>query len=174
VPGTVSVPAGATTATFTVDTSTVSVRQEVGITATYNLVTLRTTLLVLLSTDGPSLNVKLNGVDFFLRENTQVDLDLKLGLADVSFRVTAPTSRLFAPVNGATLAFIGTVAPGREGCSVAPLSTAGISIDLLAVGTYLCVLTTDKVLAQLKITSAAGPSPGTVRFDYSLWYVNFT
>ena len=86
--------------------------------------------------------------------------------SDVWFEVETDTLRYLVPVHNAILARAGTAAPGKSGCSSMPLSIGGINVDLLPVGTYVCVKTTSGRFSQVQVTGGPGLSPGVLTLDF--------
>ena len=89
--------------------------------------------------------------------------------ADVWFRAETATERYIVPQNDASMAIVGTVSVGRDGCVSAPLSTEQIDINNLPEGTYVCVLTNQGRYSQFRINAPIGPSPGTLFIGYTTW-----
>ena len=100
--------------------------------------------------------------------------DLDLGIVggtgtatDIWFEAETAVLRFLTPRNGATLASVGTSAPGLSGCAAAPLTDERIDFASLPTGTYVCVLTTESRLSQVLIAATPGPSPGTLEIEFT-------
>jgi hypothetical protein len=90
--------------------------------------------------------------------------------SDVWFSAETATDRFFEPRNGVTLAIVSRdAAPGLAGCRGAQLGTARQPMSRLAVGTYLCLRTSEGRFAQIRIAGMPGPSPGTLTVEYVTW-----
>lgn len=107
-----------------------------------------------------------------IRQTFLADLDegqeIQAG-ADVWFEADTATSRFITPRNGATIAKMGTGAPGKNGCAGANLSTTRVDLNQLPVGTYVCVKTNQNRFAQFRIDAGPGPSPGTLTISWTTW-----
>lgn len=103
----------------------------------------------------------------------QADLDLGVivagSTADIWFEAVTATMRFLTPRNDATLASVGTSAPGLSGCLTATLSNTRIDFNDLPTGTYVCVMTTESRLSEVRITATPGPSPGTLEIDFTTY-----
>ncbi len=69
---------------------------------------------------------------------------------DVWFQAVTPTEWYLTP-EGGRLAMSGTSAPGYDGCSVAPLRYDRIPMGNLSVGLYLCAITDEGRIAELRV-----------------------
>ncbi|MEO1576414.1 MAG: PEGA domain-containing protein, partial [Pseudomonadota bacterium] len=99
-----------------------------------------------------------------LRQTYTADLDTgktSAGTAsDLWFNAKTATARYLTPRNGARLASAGLNRPGYKGCVAARFSEQAIPVSRLPAGGYVCVKTNAGRISELKVTAAAGPSPG--------------
>ena len=89
--------------------------------------------------------------------------------SDIWFEAETATERYITPINGATIAKVGTTSVGLGGCLEAPLSSSRININDLPEGTYVCVRTNLGRYSQFRVNEPVGPSPGTLNIGYTTW-----
>jgi len=89
--------------------------------------------------------------------------------ADIWFEAKTRTERYVTPKNGATIANMGSKAPGAAGCKKAKLSKSSININKLKVNSYICVKTNKKQYSQVKITSLPAPNVGNLGIQFTTW-----
>jgi hypothetical protein len=89
--------------------------------------------------------------------------------ADIWFQAETATERYLTPLNGAKVAVAGNSSVGRNGCAATSLAASRIPMSTLAVGTYVCVLTSEGRYAQFRINAPVRPSPGTLKIGYTTW-----
>jgi len=87
--------------------------------------------------------------------------------SDIWFEAETATERYITPMNGATIAKVGTTSVGLDGCRKAPLSSSRININDLPEGTYVCVRTNLGRYSQFRVNAPVGPSPGTLNIGYT-------
>lgn len=105
-------------------------------------------------------------------------LDLDTGLswqvttqADIKFAVSnnSQSSYFLQPVNGAWANLVGTNEPEFNGCKQTITALKPNPITDLEVGTYLCVLTNQGHLAQLKVEKLHNLGEGSIRLRFITW-----
>lgn len=89
--------------------------------------------------------------------------------ADIWFHAVTADERYLEPMNGAKIAKVSL--PGSKSCLDATFSSSRIEIDDLTEGSYVCVITDEGRLSQLRVNMAAGPSPGVLGIGYITWEI---
>ena len=97
------------------------------------------------------------------------DLDeglLSVDGADMWYRVINGTTRRLAPRNGAKIAVGDGSNRGLAGCRAAAFDTTSIRIEDLAIGTYVCVQTSEGRISQFRVNRFDG---GTMQIGFTTW-----
>ncbi len=72
------------------------------------------------------------------------------------------------PVNGARMNIFGTQLPTEVDCSIATLSTEGITLASFSENTYICYRTNQGLPGVGKVT---GVKEGSLTLDFTTWMV---
>lgn len=76
--------------------------------------------------------------------------------ADLWFEAKTPTARALTPRNGALMAIVKSLSPGRDGCLKAALSSKSAPLETLRDGDFICVRTNIGAIAEVRIVGAPG------------------
>jgi hypothetical protein len=124
------------------------------------------------STTGPSPTIRAQG-SLDINQTFLADLDrgviISDSTADIWFQAETATRRYITPQNGATVAAVGTTAPGRSGCASASLTSTRIDLGSLTTGSHVCVRTNESRFSEVRITALPGPSPGVLRISFTTY-----
>jgi hypothetical protein len=125
----------------------------------------------------PPPKIHSSGVASML-ETYSIDMDaisfVKTSAADILFDVAKASNgkapkRYITAENGAQIVKMGNTEPGYLGCEGANYHGSKIDVKDAPAGTYLCFHTNGGHFAQLYITDTVGPSPGTLKFKFTVW-----
>ncbi len=89
-------------------------------------------------------------------------------VADVWFQAKTAKDLFLTPRNGAAMSVSGSRNRGRAGCAKARYSKGAVPLAKLPVGTYICVKTNERRIAEFRINGKAG-NPVTLTLGYTSW-----
>lgn len=89
--------------------------------------------------------------------------------ADAWFQAVTATERYLTPQSGGQLGLASSSDPSYATCSSTPLTDDRIPVQTLVPGSVVCVRTDQGRLSAAVVTSAPGPSPGTLVLSYRTW-----
>jgi hypothetical protein len=92
---------------------------------------------------------------------------------DLWFEAVTDRERYLRPMNGATMAMLGTEPVGYSGCAAAKFSGRWIDVESLQKGTYLCVKTKQGRYSEVRVDEVSqnltGPTPLSLMVTYTIW-----
>lgn len=118
---------------------------------------------------GPAVRARGDAV---LREGNGLDLDtgqVRARGADLIFQVAADANFFLAPLNGAQVAVGGGGNRGYAGCRDARYSGQPVALRATPTGSYVCVRTSDRRIAQIRIEGIYRARPDAVALSFTTW-----
>lgn len=110
--------------------------------------------------DGPDAHLDLDTGEKYDVEESDIKFVISQGTVQVY---------LLQPVNGATAAAVGETEPGLEGCRLVLDALSAGNIPETRVSLYLCVLTNDGRLSQLRVDEIGHLGPGSLQVSFVTW-----
>ncbi|GAB3425436.1 hypothetical protein [Flindersiella endophytica] len=87
--------------------------------------------------------------------------------SDVAFVGDNDENRVLEPANDALLANLGRVQPSFDACATAELKDDSISFADLAVGSVVCVKTSEDRASMFRVDELPSPTPGQLRITFA-------
>lgn len=99
-------------------------------------------------------------------DNGELSADSSNG-ADIAFVGDSDENRVLEPANDALLANVGRIEPSFDACAAAELKDDSISFADLAVGSVVCVKTSEDRASLFRVDELPSPTPGQLRITFA-------
>ncbi len=89
--------------------------------------------------------------------------------ADLWFRAVNPTLRYLEPINGAKMAVGDRSNRGYDGCAAETFTHHRVNINLIPVGSYVCMKTNQGRISQFRVNAVYGGAVKKMKLGYTTW-----